>query len=307
LRTGVIVGLVGAVLGTAALGAGAYYGLGRLQSGNVESRAGALQKSFEVLGVNLRYEGIASGGATAGLALDNVRLDAIEGASLSAERLTVERWDWRNAAAPRYGALALLGVRATPDVLGEELGRIVADAKVKEMKLDLLAEFSYDAEAKILTVTGIKAVAHGLGIATLEFTLLDWVPQPKARAGRRSPDMPAIVHALGERAAVKVLALRFEDQGLTRAYVSAHAERIGKSETNARNEIVNALRKEFAQRRDRFGREAIQLLINHVRRPGVLTLAAEPPQPVPLNRVWATYVANPGSMMDRFNIRLGAR
>lgn len=307
MRLGVVVGLIGAVLGTGALAAGAYYGLGRFQSGTIETRAAALQKSFEVFGVNLGYEGIASGAASSGLALDNVKLDAIEGASLSAERLAVERWDWKNAAAPRYGALALLGVRAKPDVLGEELGRIVADAKIKEMKLDLLLDFSYDAEAKILTVTSIKAVAHGLGIATLEFVLLDWVPQPKARAGRRSPDMPAIVQALGERAAIKTLALRFEDQGLTRAYVAAHAERIGKSETVARNELTNLLRKEFAQRRDRFGREAIQLLINHLRRPGVLTLAAEPPQPVPLNRAWATYVANPGGMMDRFNIRLGAR
>lgn len=327
MRFGLIVGMVGSLVGTAAVAGASYYGWELYQAGSVAKRLAAFEKFKDALDIEVEYARSTGEALSPDFALEKVTIVS-DDKRVEVERIEFKRFDWKNPQQPRFASIALTGMKFKGDVfslvLGPEIGQVLEDAKFENVVVDAALEHEAGEEEvedpktrrktkrHTVSIKELKLAFRDLATVTASIELRDFAVKPKAVA-RQARDLPPLVRLLGENVQFAGLRLVFEDQGLMKAFIDAKAREIGKGELQARGVFVRELQKDAQATRsavgnNRFDKDYFEVMIRYIgggyERLSGFTLTAAPPAPIEIRRLFVMWDANRGGFFDKFNPKL---
>src|SRR5262249_2896045 len=143
MRAGLIVGLVGSVVGTATVAGASYLAWDQFKSAAVSSRLTAFEKFKDTLDIEIEYKSSVGEVLSGSFALEKVVIIS-DDKRVEVERVEFKNFDWKNPGQPRFGAIALTGMKFKGDVfslvLGPEIGKVLEDAKFENVIVDAALE-----------------------------------------------------------------------------------------------------------------------------------------------------------------------
>jgi hypothetical protein len=327
MRFGLMVGMLGSLLGTAAVAGASYYGWELYSAGSVTKRLAAFEKFKDALDIEIEFAKSTGEALSPDFALEKVTIIS-DDKRVEVERVEFKRFDWKNPQQPRFAAIVLTGMKFKGDVfalvLGPEIGKVLEDAKFENVVVDAALEHEAGEEEvedpktkrKVkqskVTIKELRLAFRDLATVTATIELRDFAVKPKAVA-RQARELPPLVRLLGEGVQFAGMRLVFEDKGLMKAMIDAKAREIGKGELQARGVFVRELQKDAQTTRsavgsNRFDKDYFEVMIRYIgggyERTTGFTLTAAPPAPIELRRLFVMWDANRGGFFDKFNPKL---
>lgn len=190
--------------------------------------------------------------------------------------IRLDRFDFRHEV-PHYARGTLQGVTVETAEAGPALRSALGALGYDRMALDADFSYSYDAERRTLTLEALRLSAPGMATLDVEAEI--------AGLATLAPETPLAVLAIGLRAALARLTLRYRDDGLAERVAAAEARRTGASAADVRGRLVRDIDAAIADAADDGPRAAFAGLRRFVAAPGAVTLVAAPREPVPLFRL----------------------
>lgn len=332
MRFGLIVGMVGSLVSSAAVAGAGYYGWELYQAGSLDKRFAAFQSFEQALDIEFKYDrnNIKGEAFTPGFALEKVTIVSDE-KQVPVERVEFRRFDWKQPQRPQFAHIALIGIKmkgeALGALLGPELGKALADPAFETITVDVVIDFEAEEEEaedpktkrrikqKKVTVKEFGVTVRDLASVKAAIDLKDFDVKSRAvaRAARQSPPL---VRLLGEQVQFAGMRVAFEDKGLMRRIMEAKSREIGKGELQARGAFVRELQRDAQATRsavgsNRFDADYFRPMISYVERYDTrtgFTLTAAPAAPIELRRLFVMWDANRGGFFERMNpkVTLGA-
>lgn len=327
MRLGLIVGMVGSLVGSAAVAGASYLAFDQFRTAAVSTRLVSFEKFKEVLDLEIEYKSTEGEVMSGAFALLNVALISDE-KRVEVERAEFKRFDWKNPGQPRFASIALTGMKFKGDgfsvVLGPEIGKVLEEQKFESLLVDAVIEYEAGEEEvedpkskrKVkqyrVDVKELKLVFRDLATFTMTVDLRDFATKPRAVA-RKAREEPPLVRLLGENVQLAGLKLVFEDKGLMKAFIDAKAREIAKGELQARGVFVRELQKDAQTTRsavgsNRFDKDFFEPMIRYIgggyERANGFTIESKPPAPIELRRLFVMLEANRGGFFDKFNPKL---
>jgi hypothetical protein len=332
MRFGLIVGMVGSLVSTAAVAGAGYYGWELYQAGSLEKRFAAFQSFEQTLDIGFKYDRdrIKGEAFTPGFALERVTIVA-DDKQIPIDRVVFRRFDWNHPQHPRFADIALIGMKLKGSVLGAalgaDLGKALADPHFETVTVDVVLRHETETveaedpktKRKIQTtkvaIKEFQVTVHGLATLTAAIDLEDFDVQPLAVA-RTVRKWPPLVRLLGEHVRLAGMRVVYQDDGLMQKIIEAKAEEIGKNELRARGYYVHELQRDAQATRSAVGsnrfdaayfRPMISYVEHYDRRAG-FTLTIAPPAPIEIRRLFVMWDANRGGFFEKLSpsITLGA-
>lgn len=327
MRLGLIVGMVGSLVGSAAVAGASYLAFDQFRTAAVSSRLVSFEKFKDALDLEIEYKGTEGEVMTGAFALLNVTLISDE-KRVEVERADFKSFDWKNPGQPHFASIALSGMKFKGDVFsvvfGPEIGKVLEEQKFENLLVDAVLEYQAGEEEvedpktkkKVkqykVDVKELKVVFRDLATFTMTVDLRDFATKPKAIA-RKAREEPPLVRLLGENVQLAGLKLVFEDKGLMKAVVDAKARELGKGELQGRGHFVRELQKDAQTTRssvgsNKFDKDFFEPMIRYIgggyERTNGFTLESKPPAPIEIRRLFVMMEANRGGFFDKFNPKL---
>lgn len=327
MRLGLIVGMVGSLLGSAAVAGASYLAVEQFKAAAVATRLVGLERFKDILDIDVKHGSPIGDVMTGAFTLPNVKLISDE-KTVDVERAEFKRFDWKNPEQPRYASIVLTGMKFKGDVfsvvLGPEIGKVLEEQKFENLLVDAVIEYEAGEEEvedpktkrKVkqyrVDVKELKLVFRDLAAFTMTADLRDFATKPRAVA-RKAREEPPLVRLLGENVQLGGLKLVFEDKGLMKAFIDAKAREIGKGELQARGVFVRELQRDAQTTRsavgsNRFDKDFFEPMIRYIgggyERANGFTIDSKPPAPIEIRRLFVMLEANRGGFFDKFNPKL---
>jgi hypothetical protein len=327
MRLGLIVGMVGSLVGTAAVSWAGYEAYDNYKRAAVEKRLSAFEKVKDILDLDVKFASSTGEVMSGSFTLSDVTIIS-DDKSVKVEKVEFKRYDFANPSQPRYASIALTGMKFKGDVfsvvLGDEIGKVLEDQKFENIVVDAALDFESGeeefedpktkkkAKRQKVVVKELRLAFRDLATFTAAIELTEFTLKAKAIA-RQARQEPPLVRLLGESVQLANLKLVFEDFGLMKAFIDAKAREIGKGELQARGVFVKELQKDAQTTRsavgsNKFDRDYFEPMIRYIgggyERANGFTLEAKPPQPIELRRLFVMADANRGGFYDKFNPKL---
>jgi hypothetical protein len=327
MRLGLIVGMVGSLVGSAAVAGATYVALEQYRGARVTSQLSAFEKFKDVLDIEIEYAATKGEVLSGSFALEKVTVVS-DNKRIAVERVEFKNFDWKNPGQPRFSSIVLTGLTLKSEdltrVFGPEIGKVLADANFKEVVVDgVLEHESGEAEGEDpktkkkvkqhkVAIKELTLAFRDLATFTATIELRDFAVKPKAVA-RQAREEPPLVRLLGENVLFAGMRLVFVDKGLMKAVIDAKAREIGKGELQARGVFVRELQKDAQTTRssvgsNRFDKDYFEPMIRYIgggyERANGFTLTAAPPAPIEIRRLFIMWDANRGGFFDKFNPKL---
>ncbi len=327
MRFGLIVGMVGSLVGSAAVAGASYLAFDQFRSAAVSSRLVSFEKFKDALDLEIEFKGTEGEVMSGAFALLGVTLISDE-KRVEVERADFKSFDWQNPGQPRFASIALTGMKFKGDVFsvvfGPEIGKVLEEQKFENLVVDGVLEYQAGEEEiedpktkkKVkqykVDVKELKLVFRDLAAFTMTTDLRDFTTKPKAIA-RKAREEPPLVRLLGENVQLAGLKLVFEDKGLMKAVVDAKARELGKGELQGRGHFVRELQKDAQTTRsavgsNKFDRDFFEPMIRYIgggyERTNGFTIEARPPAPIEIRRLFVMMEANRGGFFEKFNPKL---
>ncbi len=202
-------------------------------------------------------------------------------AAVAATELRVRRIDWNNVAVSPFGDIEIIGL--TTD--NERAATFMAATGVTALVVDLKARWDYNAESRIVDLQTfdfavrkwgtirLRAQLHGLEIAAL---------QDMQDGGAIDP-----VYVMGLMAGAKIggLSVSFKDSGAIDKLAEKRAEETGSDKKQVIEQALRGLELQKDAQPHAIVRQALDALIQFVRKRGTIVLKATPERPVPFLRL----------------------
>jgi hypothetical protein len=326
MKLGLVIGLVGSIVGSAAVAGASYISVELLRAGSFEKRMAGFQKFKEALDFEIEYKRSVGEAFSPDFALEGVTLVS-DDRRIDVERVEFRRFDWSAPSQPTYSSVVLIGMKFKTDlfasVLGPEMAKVLEEAKIENVVVDAaIAHESTEEEVedpktkrrvkqKSVAVKQLKLEFRDLGTFTAEIELRDFEVVEKAVA-RKTVEMPPLVRLIGEKVRFAGAKLTFQDKGIMKVFIDARARELGKGDLQARGSLVRELQKDAQATRsavgsNRFDSTFFVPMMQYVERYDRLTgftLVAAPAEAIEIRRLVAMYQHNRGGFFDKFNPRV---
>ncbi|MCW5770797.1 MAG: hypothetical protein KIT16_04115 [Rhodospirillaceae bacterium] len=322
MRFGLVVGMVGSLVSSAAVAGAGYYGWELYQAGSLDKRFAAFQSFEQALDIEFKYDRdrIKGEAFTPGFALEKVVIIS-DDKQIPVERVEFRRFDWKQPQRPHFANIALTGMQMKASVLGSmlgpDLGKALADPSLDTVTVDVVLDFEAEEEEvedpktkrkvkqKKVTIKTLSIAVRDLATitATIDLKDFDVVARAVARAARQ---YPPLVRLLGERVQLAGMRVVFDDKGLMRKIMEAKSQELGKGELQARGAYVRELQRDAQATRsavgsNRFDADYFRPMIAYVERYDTragFTLTATPPKPIEIRRLFIMWDANRGGFFQ---------
>lgn len=323
MRLGLIVGMVGSLVGSAAVAGASYLAVEQFKTSAVEKRLAAFEKVKDILDLDVKFQSSTGEVMTGSFSLVGVTIIS-DDKRVEVEKAEFRRFDFANPGQPRFASITLTGMKFKGDVfsvvLGPEIGKVLEDQKFENVLVDATLDYeTVDDEVEDpktkrkvkrqkVMVKELKLAFRDLATFTATLELTEFTLKPKAVA-RQVREEPPLVRLLGENVQLAGLKLTFDDKGLMQAFIDAKAREIGKGDLQARGHFVRELQKDAQTTRsavgsNRFDGDFFVPMIRYIERFdrfNGFTLEARPPAPIELRRLFVMAEANRGGFFDKFN------
>jgi len=327
MRFGVVIGMVGSLVGSAAVAGASYYSWEIFQAGSLEKRLDGFNKLKDALDFELTHKREVGEAFAPGFTLEDVEIVA-DDKRIAVEKIEFRKFDWKTPHQPRFAHVVLTGMKFKIDVfapiLGPDMAKVLEEAKIESVVVD--ASFEHESgeeiaedpktkqkvKRKTVSIKELKLSFRDLGSFTATVELKDFDVKPKAVA-KQAREMPPLVRMLGEQVQYASMRVVFEDKALMKAIIDAKSKEIGKGELQARGVFVRELQKDATTTRgavgsNRFDKDYFEPMIAYIgggyaNRTG-FTLTSTPAQPIEIRRLVVMWDANRGGFFDKFNPKI---
>ena len=326
MRFGIVIGMVGSLVGSAAVAGASYYSWEILQAGTLEKRLDGFNKLKDALDFDLTHKREVGEAFTPGFALEEVEIVS-DDKRIAIDKVEFRKFDWKMPHKPAFSHVVLTGMKLKVDVfeplLGPDMAKVLAEANIASVIVD--ASFIHESgeetvedpktkrkiTRKTVSIKELKLDFRELGTFTAEIELKDFDVRAKAIA-KQAREMPPLVRLIGEHVQYASMKVKFDDKALVKAVMDAKAKELGKGELQARGSFVRELQKDATTTRgsvgsNRFDDAFFKPMINYIERyerfTG-LTLTSTPPEPIEIRRLVVMWDANRGGFFDKFNPKI---
>jgi hypothetical protein len=326
MRVGLIVGLVGGFVSTAAVAGAGYYGWELFDAGSLEKRFAGFKALEEALDIEVKYQQRGGEAFALDFTLEKVTIVS-DDKRLEVDKIEFKRFDWKNPNQPRYSAIAFTGIRVKRENLnslfGLDFDKALAEIKIDEVVIDGTFAHRTDEEEvedpktkrKVkqtrVTVEELKIAIRDLGTATVSLELKDFQALPRATA-RKTLDIPPIIRLIGERVRLGNVRVVFEDKGFVKLLMDATARDLNQNDLQARRYYFKELQKDASATRSAakgnqydadFFRPAMTYVEQYDKRAG-FTLVLKPDEPLELRRLPFYWRDNRGGLFIKLGPKL---
>jgi len=324
MRLGVVIGMVGSILGSAAVAGASYYSVELLRAGSFEKRMAGFEKFKDALDFEIEFKRSIGEAFSPDFALEGVTIVS-DDKRIEVDRVDFKRFDWSAPAQPKFSLIVITGMKFKGDVFapifGPEMAKVLEEEKLANVVVDAVFEHQAEDEEvedpktkrkvkqKKVTIKELKLQFRDLGTFTISIDLKDFDVRPKAVARQAAREMPPLVRLIGEQVLFAGLRVVYEDKGLMKAFMDAKSREIGKADLQTRGTFVRELQKDAQTTRsavgsNRFDGDYFRPMMTYIERYDRLagfTLTATPPAPIEIRRLIVMWDANRGGFFDKFN------
>jgi len=324
MRFGVVIGMVGSILGTAAVAGASYYSVELLRAGSFEKRMAGFEKFKDALDFEIEFKRSIGEAFSPDFALEGVIIVSDE-KRIEVDRVEFKRFDWSAPAQPRFSHIIITGMKFKGDVFapifGPEMAKVLEEEKLANVVVDAVFEHQAEDEEvedpktkrkvkqKKVTIKEMKLHFRELGTFTVSIDFKDFDVRPKAVARQAAREMPPLVRLIGEQVLFAGMRVVFEDKGLMKAFMDAKARELSKADLQTRGALVKELQKDAQTTRsdvgsNRFDSDYFRPMMTYIERYDRLTgftLTSTPPAPIEIRRLIVMWDANRGGFFDKFN------
>lgn len=245
--------------------------------GDAEERAQIIRARLAERAATVAYENPQSG-IDSDLTLDNLRLTFEQGGQLTAERLTVQEYDWENPEQPNFLDIRVRAMRliAPQGQAAESLSPFMRSGLMTgELTTDARVRYRQDPEARTLEIEQ-SSETDGVGDTRFFLKVGNWSPQNIDLENQENAGRIALQLTLVR------MEVRFEDRGLMERLHQARGQEENISAEEAKARTLNELLRERNQADNDLSREMLDAAIQFVQNPGTFRVAAEPEAPFPM-------------------------
>ena len=323
MRFGVVIGMVGSLVGSAAVAGASYYSWEIFQAGTLEKRLDGFNKLKDALDFELTHKREVGEAFAPGFTLEDVEIVS-DDKRIAVEKIEFKKFDWKTPHQPRFSQVVLTGMKLKTDVfaplLGPDMAKVLEEAQITDVIVDAAFEHESGEETvedpktkqkikrKTVSIKELRLNFRELGSIAASIELKDFDVKPKAVA-KQAREMPPLVRMLGEQVQYASMKIVFEDKTMMKAIMDAKARELGKGELQARGFFVRELQRDATTTRgavnsNRFDSDFFRPMMTYFERYDRhvgFTLTSSPPQPIEIRRLVVMWDANRGGFFDKFN------